>query len=372
VISTYKKYSIIDEKESDNMNSMIDRLDAIENRYKELNDLLIDPEVTSDVKKIMQFSKELSGIKETVEVYRQYKEVLEGIEEAKMMLDDPEMGELAEEELKDLQPQVPEIEGKLEILLIPKDPNDEKNVIVEIRGAAGGAEANIFAGDLYRMYSRYAETMDWKISVINATEADSGGYSQIEFMVSGEKVYSHLKYESGAHRVQRVPQTESQGRIHTSTATVLVMPEAEEVDVELNMNDVRIDAYRSSGAGGQSVNTTDSAARVTHIPTGLVATCQDGKSLHANKDKALQILRARLYDLKLREQEEKLGSERRSKIGTGDRSEKIRTYNYPQNRVTDHQISFTLQQLDRVMEGKLGTIIDALINEDQRRKLAGE
>jgi peptide chain release factor 1 len=222
------------------------------------------------------------------------------------------------------------------------------------------------------MYTKYAETMNWKISVMNAIESDSGGFSQIEFMVSGESVFSHLKYESGAHRVQRVPQTESQGRIHTSTATVLVMPEAEEVDVELNMNDVRIDAYRSSGAGGQSVNTTDSAARVTHLPTGLVVTCQDGKSLHSNKDKAIQVLRARLYDLKMREQEAELGAERRSKVGTGDRSEKIRTYNYPQNRVTDHQIGFSLQQLDRVMEGKLGTIIDALINEDQKRKLAGE
>ena len=351
---------------------MNDRLDAIEARFEELNQLLIDPEVTSNVKLIMTYSKELASIRETVEVYREYKKVLEGIEESKLMLDDEEMSELAQEELNELTPKLPLLKSQLEILLIPKDPNDEKNVIVEIRGAAGGAEANIFAGDLYRMYMRYAETKNWKISVMNAIESDSGGFTQMEFMVSGESVYSHLKYESGAHRVQRVPQTESQGRIHTSTATVLVMPEAEEVDVELNMNDVRIDAYRSSGAGGQSVNTTDSAARVTHIPTGLVVTCQDGKSLHSNKDKALQVLRARLYDLKLREQEAELGAERRSKVGTGDRSEKIRTYNYPQNRVTDHQINFTLQQLDRVMEGKLGTVIDALINEDQKRKLSGE
>ena len=286
--------------------------------------------------------------------------------------DDPEIREMAELELSELEDKKPQLEEKLHLELIPKDPNDNKNVIVEVRGAAGGDEGNIFAGDLYRMYVKYAESQGWKIEIMEAQESDAGGYSLISFMVKGEGVYSKLKFESGSHRVQRVPKTETQGRVHTSTATVLVMPEAEEVDFELNPGDLRIDTYRASGAGGQHINKTDSAVRITHIPTGTVTTSQDGRSQHDNKDKAMRAMRTKLYEMKLREQEEAIGSERRNKIGSGDRSEKIRTYNYPQNRVTDHRIGLTIQQLDRIMEGKLEEIIEALINEDQRLKLAGE
>ena len=285
------------------------------------------------------------------------------------MIKDPELGEFAKEEISRLTKEKEELEKQIEVLLLPKDPNDGKNVIVEIRGAAGGDEANIFAGDLYRMYTKYAEKEGWKVEVLSEEHSDAGGYPLVEFMVKGDNVYSKLKYESGAHRVQRVPVTETQGRVHTSTATVLVMPEAEEVDIEINPNDLRIDVYRSTGAGGQCVNTTDSAVRITHLPTNTVVTCQNERSQIQNKEKAMQMLRTRLYEAKLREQEEKLGSERRSKIGTGDRSEKIRTYNYPQNRVTDHRIGYTTKNLDRVMEGNLEDIIEALITEDQNRKL---
>ncbi len=353
---------------------MIERLNAIEERYEEINKLLMDPEVVSDIKKLTELSKEQRSIEETVTVYRKYKSTLEEIESLNEMLgeEDPEIKEMAEMELEEIKDLPAELEAKLELLLIPKDPNDEKNVIVEIRGAAGGDEANIFAGDLYRMYVKYGEHHGWKFEVMTAEEAGTGGFSKIEFMISGDRIFSQMKYESGAHRVQRVPSTESQGRIHTSTATVLVMPEAEEVEVELNMGDVRVDTYCSSGPGGQSVNTTKSAVRVTHEPTGIVASCQDGKSQHENKASALKILRARLYDAILQEKLEKEGAERRNKIGTGDRSEKIRTYNYPQNRVTDHRIGFTIQQLDRVMEGKLSPVIEALQNEEQARKLRGE
>ena len=257
-------------------------------------------------------------------------------------------------------------------MLLPKDPNDGKNVVIEIRGAAGGDEANIFAGDLYRMYTKYAEKQGWKVEVYNEEPGEAGGYSQIEFLIKGDNVYSKLKYESGAHRVQRVPATETQGRVHTSTATVLSMPEAEDFDFKLDMSEIRIDITRSSGCGGQGVNTTDSAVRLTHIPTGTIVYSQTERSQIKNKEKAIKIMQTRLYDLKLKEQEEKLGVERRSKIGTGDRSEKIRTYNYPQNRVTDHRIGFTTKQLDRVMEGAMDEIIDALITEDQTRKLKGE
>ncbi len=353
---------------------MLDRLDSIEKRYNEINDLLMDPAIVSNIKKMTELSKEQSSLLPVVELYKEYKETLSTVKDLKEMMheDDPEIVEMAEMELEELKPRIPAIEEELKVLLIPKDPNDEKNVIVEIRGAAGGNEANIFAGDLYRMYVKYGELKNWKFEVLNAEEGDAGGFSQIEFTVSGDSVYSFLKYESGAHRVQRVPQTESQGRVHTSTATVVVLPEAEEVDVELHMSDVRIDTYRSSGAGGQSVNTTDSAVRVTHEPTGLVVTCQDGKSQHENKASALRILKTRLYDKILQEKLEKEGEERRSKIGSGDRSEKIRTYNYPQNRVTDHRIGFSILQLDRVMEGKLEPVIDALIGEDLKRKLEGK
>jgi peptide chain release factor 1 len=353
---------------------MRDRLDKIEERYNEINGLLMDPDISKDIKKMTELSKEQSGLSPVVELYKEYKKTLNSLEDLKEMMheDDKEIVEMAKMEYDELKPRVHEIEDELKILLIPKDPNDEKNVIVEIRGAAGGSEANIFAGDLFRMYSKFAEAKNWKLEINNAEENDAGGFSQIEFTLSGNSVYSFMKYESGAHRVQRVPQTESQGRVHTSTATVVVLPEADEIDFDLDMNDVRIDTYRSSGAGGQSVNTTDSAVRVTHEPTGVIVTCQDGKSQHENKASALRILKARLYDRMLQEIADKEGDERRSKIGTGDRSEKVRTYNYPQNRVTDHRIGFTILQLDRVMEGKVDAIIEALITEDMKRKLEGK
>jgi peptide chain release factor 1 len=353
---------------------MRDRLDKIKERYNEINSLLMQPEIATDIKQMTELSKEQSGLIPIVELYDKYVEVLDTIDDLKELMheDDAEIAEMAKMEYDELRHQVPEMEEQLKILLVPKDPDDDKDVIMEIRGAAGGSEANIFAGDLFRMYVKYAETMGWKIEITNAEENDAGGFSQVEFNVSGDKVYGYLKYESGAHRVQRVPSTESQGRVHTSTATVLVLPEREDVEVELDMNDVRVDTYRSSGAGGQSVNTTDSAVRVTHEPTGLIVTCQDGKSQHENKASALKILKARLYDVIMQEKLDKEGAERRSKLGTGDRSEKIRTYNYPQNRVTDHRIGFTIQQLDRVMEGKLEPVIDALLGEELKRKLEGK
>ncbi len=351
---------------------MIERLNIIEERYNELTQKLMDPEILSNIKESTKLSKEQADIKDVVEEYQKYKKILADLDEAKEMIKDPELSEFAKEESEKLTNQKEETEKKLEILLIPKDPNDGKNVIVEIRGAAGGDEANIFAGDLFRMYSKYSENNDWKIEILNEESSDAGGFSQIEFMIKGENVYSKLKYESGSHRVQRVPATESQGRVHTSTATVLVMPEAEEVDFDLDMNEVRIDITRSSGCGGQGVNTTDSAVRLTHIPTGIIVYSQTERSQIKNKEKAIKILKTRLYDLKMQEKEKELGEERRSKIGTGDRSEKIRTYNYPQNRVTDHRIGFTIKQLDRVMEGYLDPIIEALINEDQAQKLAGK
>ena len=348
---------------------MIERLIAIEEKYNELSSELSKPEVLSDIKKTLELSKEQASLKDAYDAYQKYKKIESDLEEAKEMTKDPELGEFAKEEINRLNKEKETLESEIEVLLLPKDPNDGKNVIVEIRGAAGGDEANIFAGDLYRMYTKYAEKQGWKIEVLSEEHSDAGGYPLVEFMVKGDNVYSKLKYESGAHRVQRVPVTETQGRVHTSTATVLVMPEAEEVDIEINPGDLRIDVYRSTGAGGQCVNTTDSAVRITHLPTNTVVTCQNERSQIQNKEKAMQMLRTRLYEAKLREQEEKLGSERRSKIGTGDRSEKIRTYNYPQNRVTDHRIGYTTKNLDRVMEGNLDDIIEALITEDQNRKL---
>ena len=318
---------------------MLERLEQINNKYEEINAKLATPEVIQDIKRATELSKEARNLEDIVKAYKEYKTIIDGIKDAKEMSNDPELGEFAKEEVSNLENQKEELEKKIQILLIPKDPNDDKNVIIEIRGAAGGDEANIFAGDLYEMYIRYAESEGWSHEVINEVRGTSGGYAQIEFMIKGFGAYSKLKYESGAHRVQRVPVTETQGRVHTSTATVVVMPEAEELDFELDMNEVRIDITRSSGCGGQGVNTTDSAVRLTHIPTGIIVYSQTE------------------------------GAERRSKIGTGDRSEKIRTYNYPQNRLTDHRINFTIMQLDRVMMGKLGDVIDALIAEDQKRKL---
>lgn len=350
---------------------MINRLEAILKRYNEIREELSSPEIVSDIRKMTELSKEQTRLEKTVNIYEEYKQVLEDIEAAKEMLKDKDIAEFAKEELSNLEERKIQIEKELEILLLPHDPNDEKNVIVEIRGAAGGDEANIFAGDLFDMYGKYANGLGWKIEVLNAEEGTAGGYSQIEFMVKGEGAYSKLKYESGAHRVQRVPATESQGRVHTSTATVLVMPEAEEFDYELDESEVRIDITRSSGCGGQGVNTTDSAVRLTHIPTGIIVYSQTERSQIKNKEKAFKILKTRLYDLKLREQEEANHAERKNKIGTGDRSEKIRTYNYPQNRLTDHRIGFTSMNLDRIMDGELGVVIDELINENQRRELEG-
>ena len=348
---------------------MKERLEIIQERYNNLCDELLKPEVYNDYKKMQTISKEKNSIEPVVEAYKKYNTVLDDIEAAKEMSKDPEMKEFALEEIDNLHKEKETLESKLKVMLLPKDPNDEKNVIIEIRGAAGGDEANIFAGDLFRMYTKYAEKQGWKLEVTHEVPGESGGYSQIEFMLSGESVYSKLKYESGAHRVQRVPETESAGRVHTSTATVLVMPEAEEIDVEIKDSDIRIDITRSSGAGGQCVNTTDSAVRVTHIPTGIIVYCQVERSQIKNKERALQILKTRLYDLKQREQDEKLGNERRSKIGTGDRAEKIRTYNYPQNRLTDHRINYTVMHLDKIMEGDLEDLINALIAEDERMSL---
>ena len=350
---------------------MIERLDNILKKYNELTEELLKPEVLSNIDLLTKLSKEQRSLEEVTNVYKEYKNVLNAIEDNKELLKDNEYKDLAKEELEILNPKKEELEKKLEILLLPKDENDGKNIIMEIRGAAGGDEANIFAGDLFRMYQKYSEKQGWKVEIINAEEGTNGGYSQIEFLIKGDSVYAKLKYESGAHRVQRIPATESQGRIHTSTATVVVMPEVEDVEVEVNMQDIKIDVYRSGGAGGQSVNTADSAVRMTHLPTGIVVTCQNERSQLQNKEKALQILKSKLYEETKRKQEEAVGSDRKTKIGTGDRSEKIRTYNYPQNRVTDHRIYFTINKLDRVVEGELDEVIEALINEDQKRKLAG-
>ena len=354
---------------------MFDRLDDLLIRYEELMEELGSPEVASDTNRFRKLMKEQSDLAPIVEAYKEYKKAKQDVEDSLALLDeesDEEMREMAKEELNIAKKRIEELEQELKILLLPKDPNDGKNVIVEIRGAAGGDEANIFAGDLFRMYQHYAESQGWKTEIIDATEGDAGGFAQIEFMVKGDNVYSKLKYESGSHRVQRVPVTESNGRIQTSTATVLVMPEVEDVSIEINPNDLRIDVYCASGHGGQGVNTTPSAVRITHLPTNTVVTCQNERSQIQNKEQAMKVLRARLFEAKQREQDEKLGSERKSKIGTGDRAEKIRTYNYPQNRVTDHRIGYTTNTLDRVMNGDLESIIDALITEDQKRQLAGE
>ncbi|EAF4522266.1 TPA: peptide chain release factor 1 [Listeria monocytogenes] len=351
---------------------MYDRLQAVEDRYDELNELLSDPDVISDPKRLRDLSKEQSGITATVETYREYKNVNEQINETKELLGeklDDEMREMAKEEFAELQKEKADLEERLKLLLVPKDPNDDKNVILEIRGAAGGDEAALFAGDLFRMYSKYAESRGWKVEIMDANPTGIGGYKEIIAMMNGNDAFSRMKYENGAHRVQRVPETESGGRIHTSTATVAILPEAEEVEIELHDKDIRTDTFASTGAGGQSVNTTMSAVRLTHIPTGIVVSMQDERSQLKNKDKAMKVLRARVYDKFEREAREEYDANRKSAVGTGDRSERIRTYNYPQNRVTDHRIGLTIQKLDQIMEGKLDEIIDALILEDQTSKL---
>ncbi len=348
---------------------MIERLELLTSRYNELNDELLNPEVLSDFNKQKKLSKEKSSIEEVVLKYAKYKEIENEIADLKTLVNDPEMHEMVIMELDEKHEQLDNLKKEIEILLLPKDENDGKDIIMEIRGAAGGDEANIFAGDLFRMYSRYAEKNGWKIEVTHEIEGTSGGFSQIEYSIKGDNVYSKLKFESGVHRVQRVPETETQGRIHTSTATVLVMPEVEDVDIEIKPEDIRVDVYRSSGKGGQGVNTTDSAVRLTHIPTGIVVTCQNERSQIKNKERAMVVLKSKIYDQAQQKQDAETGSVRKNMIGTGDRSEKIRTYNYPQNRVTDHRINFSVMELDRVMDGALDSIIEALITEDQRRKM---
>ncbi len=350
---------------------MFKRLDLTEKRYNEITESLINPKITSDISKMTSLLKEQKGLEKIVFAYQNYKKLTEQLKELESILeeDDEEIVAMAELEKDSIEDNLEGILQELKILLLPKDPDDDKNVIVEIKGAAGGDEANIFAGDLYRMYSKYAEERHWKIEILNTMFGTMGGFSAIEFIISGENVYSTLKHESGVHRVQRVPETESQGRVHTSTATVLVMPEAEEIEVDISWNDIKFDTFNSSGPGGQSVNTTYSAVRLTHLPTGIAVACQEGKSQHENKDKAYRLLVTRIYDKFKNEQLQKEGEKRQSLVGRGFRSEKIRTYNYPQNRVTDHRINLTIQRLDAIMEGKLDLVLEPLLNEIQSEKL---
>lgn len=351
---------------------MLEKLQAIEDKYEELARLLSDPAVIADQAEYQKHAKAHAALTEIVTAFRDYKGVLGDLQGAKEILEeeqDKELRELAAQEVDELTRRKEELEHQLKILLLPKDPNDDKNVIMEIRAGTGGEEAALFAGDLFRMYSRYVERRNWKLEILSQNPTDIGGYKEIIFQVSGHGAYSRLKFESGVHRVQRVPVTEAQGRIHTSAATVAVLPEAEEVDVDIDPNDLRIDVFCSSGPGGQSVNTTQSAVRITHLPTGMVVSCQDEKSQHKNKDKAMKILRARLLDIAVAKQQGELREARKSMIGTGDRSERIRTYNFPQNRVTDHRIGLTLHKLDAVMDGDLGEIIEALVTTEQAEKL---
>ena len=352
---------------------MFDKLDDMLIHYEELMRMLGDPDVTQDTKRFTKLMKEQAELAPIVEAYKQYKQAKQDVEDSLAMLDeenDEEMREMAKEELSDAKKRIEELEHELKILLLPKDPNDDKNIILEIRAGAGGDEAALFAAELYRMYSNYADSQHWKVEIISINENGIGGFKEVVAMVTGKGAYSKLKYESGVHRVQRVPETESGGRIHTSTATVAVMPEAEEVDVQIDMNDCRIDVMRASGNGGQCVNTTDSAVRLTHMPTGIVIYSQTEKSQLQNKEKAFALLRAKLYDLECQKQHDAEAEARKSQIGTGDRSEKIRTYNFPQGRVTDHRIGLTLYKLDKIMNGDIQEIIDACIAADQAKKLA--
>jgi len=345
-----------------------DKLQPFINRYNEINDLLISPDITSDIKRMTELSKEQSSIEPIVEKAKEYIQVVEDIEENKMLLDDAELGELAKEELKDLETRKPELEEEIKFLMIPKDPNDDKNIYLELRAGTGGDEAAIFVGDLFRAYLRYADNNGWKVEIMNSSESESGGYKEVVILVKGDHVFSKLKFEGGTHRVQRVPATESQGRVHTSAITVAVMPEVDDVEIEIDPNDLKIDVMRASGNGGQSVNTTDSAVRITHIPTGLVVTNQDQKSQHKNKDKAMKVLKARLYDIQMQEKMAKEGADRKEQVGTGDRSGRIRTYNYPQGRISDHRINLTLYRLDAIMnDGLFDEVIDPLIADHQAK-----
>ncbi len=351
---------------------MFDQLDSFIIRYDELSELLSDPEVISDTRRFMELTKEEAALRPKVEVFRRYQRVEEELAETEEMLSeslDDEMAKMAKEELAMLKTQREELQEEIKILLLPEDPNDGKNIIMEIRGAAGGDEAALFAGDLYEMYTKYAESQGWRVEVMDANITGIGGYKEIILMITGQSVFAKLKYESGAHRVQRVPSTESQGRVHTSTSTVVVMPEMEEVDIDLDDKDIRVDIYHASGAGGQHVNKTASAVRLTHIPTGIAVAMQDERSQLKNREKAMKVLRARVYDQISSEAQSEYDASRKSAVGTGDRSERIRTYNFPQNRVTDHRIGLTIQKLDQILAGKMDEVIDALILADQAEKL---
>ncbi|MGO1712708.1 MAG: peptide chain release factor 1 [Senegalia sp. (in: firmicutes)] len=351
---------------------MLEKLDFLEEKYKDLNGKISDPDIINNMNEWQKYVKEHAEVEPIVMKYREYKEVVEGIAESKEMLNDKledDFKEMVKEELNELQEQEEELQVEIKFLLIPKDPNDEKNVIVEVRAGAGGDEAGIFAGNLFRMYSRFAERQGWKVDIMSTSGQGVGGFKEIVFMIKGKGAYSKLKYESGVHRVQRVPETESGGRIHTSTATVAVLPEVDDVEVDINMNDVRVDVYRSSGNGGQSVNTTDSAVRLTHVPTGIVVAMQDEKSQLKNKDKAFKVLKARIYEKQVSEQNKEIADARKSQVGTGDRSERIRTYNYPQGRITDHRINVTVYKLENFLDGDIEEMLDALITSDQTEKL---
>ncbi|ERL66414.1 peptide chain release factor 1 [Schleiferilactobacillus shenzhenensis] len=354
------------------MDKIIAQLEGVLQRYDELEEMMADPEVINDTKRYMQVSKEEGSMREVVQKYKHYKEVLHDIEESKEVLsdtDDSDMADLAKEDLANLQKEKEQLDHELLVLMLPKDPNDDKNIIMEIRGAAGGDEASLFAADLLSMYQKYAERQGWSFEIVDENRTDVGGFKEVAAMITGENVYSKLKFENGAHRVQRVPVTESAGRVHTSTATVAVMPEYDDIDFKLDPKDIRTDVYRSSGAGGQHINKTSSAVRMTHIPTGIVVAMQDQRSQQQNREKAMQILRSRVYDFYETQNRDEYDEKRKSIVGTGDRSERIRTYNYPQNRVTDHRIGLTLNKLDRIMNGELDEIIDALIVHDQADKL---